>query len=110
MAQRTALVRSTASRTSHGQALASNVDAVVVTVSLAAPLKHGRTERMLALGGVLVVTEIEWTVPDPAAPVRAYRDAAYPLRTHAANTDAAQAAGYRLRAHRPLPESDRWDQ
>ncbi|MFE7816264.1 GNAT family N-acetyltransferase [Streptomyces sp. NPDC057433] len=66
--------------------------------------------RLLAPGGVLVVTEIEWTVPNPAAPARAYWDAAYPLRTHAANTDAAQAAGYRLRAHWPLPESDWWDE
>ncbi|MGD9485883.1 ribosome small subunit-dependent GTPase A [Streptomyces sp. TRM70308] len=49
LARRTALVRSAASRTSHGQVLAANVDTVVVTVSLAAPLKHGRTERMLAL-------------------------------------------------------------
>lgn len=47
--RRTALVRSNASRTSQGQVLAANVDTVVVTVSLAAPLKHGRTERMLAL-------------------------------------------------------------
>ncbi|MGW4032790.1 ribosome small subunit-dependent GTPase A [Streptomyces sp. NPDC004838] len=47
--RRTALVRSTASRTSRGQVLAANVDTVVVTVSLGAPLKHGRTERMLAL-------------------------------------------------------------
>ncbi|MFF5336065.1 ribosome small subunit-dependent GTPase A [Streptomyces sp. NPDC013181] len=45
----TALVRSTASRTSHGQVLAANIDTVAVTVSLAVPLKHGRTERMLAL-------------------------------------------------------------
>lgn len=36
--------------------------------------------------------------------------AAYPLRTRAANTDAARAAGYRLRAHWPLPESDWWDE
>ncbi|MEU8305675.1 ribosome small subunit-dependent GTPase A [Actinomadura sp. NPDC048955] len=48
--RRTALVRSSASRTSHGQVLAANVDTVVVTVSLASPLKHDRTERMLALG------------------------------------------------------------
>ncbi|MGW8990955.1 ribosome small subunit-dependent GTPase A [Streptomyces zhihengii] len=47
--RRTSLVRSTASRTSKGQVLAANIDSVVVTVSLAAPLKHGRTERMLAL-------------------------------------------------------------
>ncbi|MCS0635989.1 ribosome small subunit-dependent GTPase A [Streptomyces sp. LP05-1] len=47
--RRTVLVRSTASRTSHGHLLAANVDTVVVTASLAAPLKHGRIERMLAL-------------------------------------------------------------
>ncbi|GAA2736039.1 hypothetical protein GCM10010439_62230 [Actinocorallia aurantiaca] len=66
--------------------------------------------RLLAPGGVIVVTEIEWTVADPAAPVRAYWDAAYPLRTLAANTGAAQAVGYRLHAHWPLPESDWWDE
>lgn len=66
--------------------------------------------RLLAPGGVLALTEIEWTVPDPAAPTRAYWDAVYPLRTHAANTHAAQAAGYRLLAHWPLPESDWWDE
>ncbi|NBM19895.1 ribosome small subunit-dependent GTPase A [Streptomyces sp. GC420] len=47
--RRTAVVRSTASRTSHGQVLAANVDTVAVTVSLADPLRHGRIERMLAL-------------------------------------------------------------
>ncbi|MGW4202512.1 GNAT family N-acetyltransferase [Streptomyces sp. NPDC004726] len=66
--------------------------------------------RLLAPGGVLVVTEIEWTVPSPAAPARAYWDAIYPLRSHAANTAAAQAAGYRLGAHWTLPESDWWDE
>ncbi|WP_436791890.1 GNAT family N-acetyltransferase [Yinghuangia sp. YIM S10712] len=55
-------------------------------------------------------TEIEWTVPSPAAPARAYWDVAYPLRTHAANTDAAQAAGYHVHTHWPLPESDWWDE
>ncbi|WP_167109756.1 ribosome small subunit-dependent GTPase A [Amycolatopsis viridis] len=47
--RRTALVRSSASRTSRGQVLAANIDTVVVTVPLGSPLKHGRTERMLAL-------------------------------------------------------------
>ncbi|MGW9523424.1 ribosome small subunit-dependent GTPase A [Streptomyces diastaticus] len=47
--RRTALIRSTASRTSRGQVLAANIDTVAVTVSLDTPLKHGRTERMLAL-------------------------------------------------------------
>ncbi|MEE2056627.1 ribosome small subunit-dependent GTPase A [Rhodococcus artemisiae] len=47
--RRTAVVRSTASRTSRSQVLAANVDTVAVVVSLADPLKHGRIERMLAL-------------------------------------------------------------
>lgn len=38
LARRTALVRSTASPTSRGQVLAANVDTIVVTASLAAPL------------------------------------------------------------------------
>ncbi|WP_328659979.1 bifunctional class I SAM-dependent methyltransferase/N-acetyltransferase [Streptomyces sp. NBC_00334] len=80
----------------------------VYTIGFDVALRAWR--RLLAPGGVLVVTEMEWTVPSPAAPVRAYWDAVYPLRTHAANTDAAQAAGYRLHAHRVLPESDWWDE
>ncbi|MFB4300608.1 ribosome small subunit-dependent GTPase A [Actinomadura sp. NTSP31] len=47
--RRTAVVRSTASRTSQAQVLAANVDTVAVAVSLADPLKLGRIERMLAL-------------------------------------------------------------
>ncbi|MFC3998096.1 ribosome small subunit-dependent GTPase A [Nocardiopsis sediminis] len=44
-----AIVRSSASRSSHGQALAANIDTVVVTVSLAIPLDAGRLERLMAL-------------------------------------------------------------
>ncbi|MFC8722879.1 ribosome small subunit-dependent GTPase A [Kitasatospora sp. NPDC057198] len=68
--RRTALVRSSSSRTSYGQVLAANVDTVVVAVSLAAPLKHGRTERMLALAWesgarpVVVLTKAD-ACPDP---------------------------------------------
>ncbi|MFD0555694.1 putative N-acetyltransferase YhbS [Stackebrandtia endophytica] len=80
----------------------------VYTIGFDVALRSWR--RMLAPGGVLVVTELEWTVSHPAASVRAYWDAVYPLRTHIANTDAAQAAGYRLHAHRYLPESDWWDE
>ncbi|MGP3685797.1 GNAT family N-acetyltransferase [Streptomyces sp. IBSNAI002] len=36
--------------------------------------------------------------------------ALHPLRTHAENADAAQAASYRLHAHQPLPESGWWDE
>ncbi|GAA3710840.1 ribosome small subunit-dependent GTPase A [Nonomuraea antimicrobica] len=44
-----AIVRSSASRTSHGQVLAANVDTVVVAVSLTAPPDAARLERLLAL-------------------------------------------------------------
>lgn len=47
--RRTAIVRSSASRTSHAQVLAANVDTVVVAVSLATSAPAGRIERMLAL-------------------------------------------------------------
>ncbi|MFF2083333.1 class I SAM-dependent methyltransferase [Nocardia sp. NPDC058176] len=66
--------------------------------------------RLLAPGGALAITEIEWTTDHPDPAVRAYWDAAYPLRTHRANIDAARSAGYRLHAHWPLPESDWWQE
>lgn len=63
--RRTALVRSSASRTSEGQPLAANIDTVAVTVSVAAPLNPGRVERMVALAWesgalpVLVLTKAD---------------------------------------------------
>ncbi|ARQ72131.1 transferase [Streptomyces marincola] len=80
----------------------------VYTVGFDVALRAWR--RLLAPGGMLVITEIEWTAPDPAPAARAYWDAVYPLRTHAANVEAARAAGYRVAAHWPLPESDWWDE
>lgn len=47
--RRTAIVRSTSSKSSQGQVLAANVDHAVVTVSLAAEPDPGRLERFLAL-------------------------------------------------------------
>ncbi|SEH03960.1 ribosome biogenesis GTPase [Nonomuraea solani] len=44
-----AIVRSSASRTSHGQVLAANIDTVVVTVAMTAPLDAARLERLLAI-------------------------------------------------------------
>lgn len=64
--------------------------------------------RLLAPGGSLVLTECEWTVPEPSAPARAFWDAHYPLRTTAANCAAVSAAGYTIRAVHRQPESD-WD-
>lgn len=66
--------------------------------------------RLLAPGGVLAVTEVEWSTPHPSAPARAFWDDAYRLRTGAANAAAARAAGYRVDAHWPLPESDWWSE
>lgn len=48
--RRTVIVRSTASRSSHGQVLAANVDTVAVVASLAASVDLARVERLLALG------------------------------------------------------------
>ncbi|MFF0770755.1 GTPase RsgA [Nonomuraea wenchangensis] len=53
-----AIVRSSASRSSHGQVLAANVDTVVIALSLATPLDAAKLERLLPLpgGGVLIDT------------------------------------------------------
>ncbi|MEU4146943.1 ribosome small subunit-dependent GTPase A [Streptomyces parvulus] len=47
--RRTAFVRSTSSKRSEGQVLATNIDHVIICVSLAAELDLGRIERFLAL-------------------------------------------------------------
>jgi ribosome biogenesis GTPase len=47
--RRTAIVRSTSSKRSEGQVLATNIDHIVVCVSLAVELDLGRIERFLAL-------------------------------------------------------------
>jgi ribosome biogenesis GTPase len=81
--RRTAIVRASASATSHGQVLAANVDTVVVTVSLAEPLDAGRLERLLAL-----------TWDSGARPVVALTkaDEAGPTNTAAALVEAAEVA------------------
>lgn len=80
----------------------------VYTVGFDTALRAWR--RLLAPGGVLAITEIEWTGTDPDAEVRAYWATTYRLRTHAGNTEAAQSAGYRVDAHWPLPETDWWQE
>lgn len=80
----------------------------VYTVGFDTALRAWR--RLLAPGGVLAITEIEWSTPEPAAAARDYWDAVYPVRTHAANTEAARSAGYRVHAHWPLPETDWWQE
>lgn len=66
--------------------------------------------RLLAPGGVLVVTECEWATEAPAPQSRAFWDAAYPLRTTEQNTATAQDAGYEVRATWPQPDADWWDE
>ncbi|MGW5162565.1 hypothetical protein ACWEPN_44435 [Nonomuraea wenchangensis] len=46
-----AIVRSSAARSSHGQVLAANVDTVVIALSLATPLDAAKLERLLPLPG-----------------------------------------------------------
>ncbi|MFI6296541.1 class I SAM-dependent methyltransferase [Nonomuraea sp. NPDC050790] len=62
--------------------------------------------RLLAPGGVLVVTECEWTTPDPSPDLLAYWERNYPLRTSAQNTAAAAEAGYDVSGTYLLPDSD----
>ncbi|MEU3958630.1 bifunctional class I SAM-dependent methyltransferase/N-acetyltransferase [Streptomyces buecherae] len=83
-------------------------EGAVHTVGFETALRSWR--RLLAPGGVLVVTEIEWTTSDPSPQTRAFWGPVYPLRTSAANADAARAAGYWVDAHWPLPESDWWNE
>ncbi|MBT2526095.1 class I SAM-dependent methyltransferase [Streptomyces sp. ISL-99] len=65
--------------------------------------------RLVAPGGALVVTECEWTSPDPSAGARAFWDQHYALRTRSENTAAAVAAGYDVIGVYGQPESD-WDE
>lgn len=65
-----------------------------------------RWKRLLAPGGTLVLTECQWTVPDPSAGARAFWDPHYALRTTAGNLAAAQAAGYQVLGVHELPDSD----
>lgn len=67
-----AIVRSSASKSSHGQVLAANVDTVVIALSLAAPLDAAKLERLLALAWesgaqpVIVLTKADLAA-DPEA-------------------------------------------
>ncbi|GII60930.1 putative ribosome biogenesis GTPase RsgA [Sphaerisporangium krabiense] len=67
-----AIVRSSASRSSHGQVLAANVDTVVIALSLTTPLDAAKLERLLALAWesgaqpVIVLTKAD-LVDDPEA-------------------------------------------
>ncbi|AQZ63504.1 Probable GTPase related to EngC [[Actinomadura] parvosata subsp. kistnae] len=77
-----AIVRSSASRSSHGQVLAANVDTVVIALSLATPLDAAKLERLLALAWesgaqpVIVLTKAD--LVDAPEPVRAEAEALAP--------------------------------
>ncbi|WP_254714994.1 ribosome small subunit-dependent GTPase A [Actinomadura sp. NAK00032] len=66
------IVRSSASKSSHGQVLAANVDTVVIALSLAVPLDAAKLERLLALAWesgaqpVIVLTKADLAA-DPEA-------------------------------------------
>lgn len=64
-------------------------------------------QRLLAPGGVLVLTDAAWTTDTPAAAARAFWEPGYPtMRTTAATVAAATAAGWTVVATYLLPESD----
>ncbi|MGF7123977.1 ribosome small subunit-dependent GTPase A [Rhodococcus sp. BE178] len=69
--RRSTIARASADRTSHRQVLAANIDTVGVVASLAAPIKPGRIERLLALAWdagttpVIVLTKADAAECDP---------------------------------------------
>ncbi|MET7335750.1 ribosome small subunit-dependent GTPase A [Nonomuraea sp. NPDC005650] len=81
LARRSVIVRSSASRSSHGQALAANVDTAVLAVSLGGPLNPSRVERLLALAWesgalpVIVLTKADQSA-DPGQAVAAVAELA----------------------------------
>lgn len=70
--RRTAFVRSTSSKRAEGQVLATNLDHIVICVSLAEPLDLGRIERFLALAmsGAADEEPLDAADPSPAGPAR----------------------------------------
>jgi SAM-dependent methyltransferase len=68
-----------------------------------------RWKRLLAPGGTLVVSEVEWTTEHPSAGARAFWDPQYAMGTRASNEAAAVAAGYEVLGAYLQPESD-WEE
>ncbi|WP_189824722.1 bifunctional class I SAM-dependent methyltransferase/N-acetyltransferase [Streptomyces finlayi] len=68
-----------------------------------------RWKRLLAPGGVLVVSDCEWVAEEPSAGARAFWDPQYPLRTRAEHAASAVAAGYDVLGTYLQPDSD-WDE
>lgn len=66
-------------------------------------------KRLLAPGGVLVVTHCEWADGSPSAEAREFW-AEVPLRDTAGNRAAAREAGYTVTAVHTLPDSDWFDE
>jgi predicted N-acetyltransferase YhbS/SAM-dependent methyltransferase len=65
--------------------------------------------RLLAPGGVLVVTECEWATETPSDEARSYWDRHYRLRDTESNIASAEALGYTVDDVHPLPDVDWFD-
>jgi serine/threonine-protein kinase HipA len=64
---------------------------------------------LLRAGGLMVLTEMAWLVPEPAPEIREYMAAEYPpLTSIAANLDLARAAGMEVLDHFTLPPEAWW--
>jgi predicted N-acetyltransferase YhbS len=84
--------------------LAEEASAHVTAVDLHQPYLDGLAAEAVRRGLGDRVTVVNRSMDQLPVPDHSW-DAAYPLRTHA-----AQAAGYQVVAHWPLPESDWWDE
>jgi predicted N-acetyltransferase YhbS/SAM-dependent methyltransferase len=84
------------------------VEGAVYNVGFDRGLAYWRS--LLAPGGVLVVTECEWSTATPSPAARAFWDGHYELRRTEQNVAAAQALGYTVEATYRLPDSDWFDE
>lgn len=61
-------------------------------------------------GGYLALSELVWLRSDPPSEVYEFFGEEYPLMTDIANnTDMIESAGYEIKAHFTLPDTDWWD-
>lgn len=66
---------------------------------------------LLRAGGQAALTELTWLTPDPPAEAARFWAEAYPaMSTVEQNVHKIQSAGYHVRHHFALPESDWWEE
>ena len=83
-------------------------EGAIYNVGVEAGLRNWR--RLLRPNGHVALTEVCWRKPEPPAECAAFWNREYPaIRDTAALLEAAEACGYEIVGHFPLPASAWWD-